>query len=437
MTKIVRKSLSDSGLSAGRKRRLQKLLRQPEREIDTSDIPELTEKFWQNAARNPFYRPLKKQLTLRLDADVIAWLRRHGRGYQTRANALLRDAMMGDFNSKEEKGGRSAPRQSIRVALRFRNRGGPVNASSIQIPNSSSSRQPGPLSAPEDLADDCQGDRQGRKKKYRLQIVRRLRTGFRHVPCFRHDGVVILGVVTNRQRRARRMPLSPPAHGQLFPERSAVRASARRQLFAVDAVAHRRLDVPLAMTSRGNFLDGYPSDGGDRAWPFRLLAFPGGVDAGLDDHDERAKSEKEDKVQTRVRGGRPDFSTLNVIAISSNTLAKRLPDDRRGFHTIRREDENAKYAPRRPWPKKFNYPRTYAQRRHAAALRSRLLRRRGSRSRWFRRCGCRRACRGLDRIGLVEEAHDFLGDVGLGRAVDDGGRPARTCPASAASRSRE
>lgn len=103
MTKIVRKSLSDSGLSAGRKRRLQKLLRQPEREIDTSDIPELTEKFWQNAARNPFYRPLKKQLTLRLDADVIAWLRRHGRGYQTRANALLRDAMMGDLNSKRRK----------------------------------------------------------------------------------------------------------------------------------------------------------------------------------------------------------------------------------------------------------------------------------------------------------------------------------------------
>jgi hypothetical protein len=39
---------------AGRKRRLQKLLSRPEREIDTSDIPELTEKFWQNAARNPF-----------------------------------------------------------------------------------------------------------------------------------------------------------------------------------------------------------------------------------------------------------------------------------------------------------------------------------------------------------------------------------------------
>jgi uncharacterized protein (DUF4415 family)/uncharacterized DUF497 family protein len=103
MTKIVKKSLSDSRLTAGRKRRLKKLSRQPDNKINTSDIPELTERFWQNAVRNPFYRPLKQQLTLRLDADVIAWLRRQGRGYQTRANALLRNAMLGDLNPKRRK----------------------------------------------------------------------------------------------------------------------------------------------------------------------------------------------------------------------------------------------------------------------------------------------------------------------------------------------
>jgi uncharacterized protein (DUF4415 family) len=103
MTKIVKKSLSDSRLTVGRKRRLQKLSRRPDNEIDTSDIPELTEKFWQNAVRNPFYRPLKQQLTLRLDADIIAWLRRQGRGYQTRANALLRDAMLEDLSPKKRK----------------------------------------------------------------------------------------------------------------------------------------------------------------------------------------------------------------------------------------------------------------------------------------------------------------------------------------------
>ena len=54
----------------------------------------LTEKFWRNAIPNPFYRPVKKQLTVRLDADVIAWLRKQGKGYQTRMNGLLRAAML-------------------------------------------------------------------------------------------------------------------------------------------------------------------------------------------------------------------------------------------------------------------------------------------------------------------------------------------------------
>lgn len=104
MAKIVKKNLSNSRLKAGDKRRLEELSRRSDNEIDTSDIPELTEKFWQNAVRNPFYRPVKRQLTLRLDADIIAWLRRQGKGYQTRANALLRDAMLGDVSLKKRNG---------------------------------------------------------------------------------------------------------------------------------------------------------------------------------------------------------------------------------------------------------------------------------------------------------------------------------------------
>jgi uncharacterized protein (DUF4415 family) len=42
-----------------------------------------------------FYRPIKKSLTIRLDADVLAWLKSQGRGYQTRLNKLLRAAMEG------------------------------------------------------------------------------------------------------------------------------------------------------------------------------------------------------------------------------------------------------------------------------------------------------------------------------------------------------
>jgi uncharacterized protein (DUF4415 family) len=40
-----------------------------------------------------FYRPLKKPVTLRLDADVLAWFKREGRRYQTRINQALRQVM--------------------------------------------------------------------------------------------------------------------------------------------------------------------------------------------------------------------------------------------------------------------------------------------------------------------------------------------------------
>ncbi len=123
MTKIVKKRLANSRLTPARKDRLKKLAQRHDDEINTSDIPELTETFWQNAVRNPFYRPLKQQLTLRLDADVIAWLRRQGRGYQTRANALLRDAMLGNLglNSKK-KVGRNRPDNPRHRAIAQRRR---------------------------------------------------------------------------------------------------------------------------------------------------------------------------------------------------------------------------------------------------------------------------------------------------------------------------
>jgi len=68
--------------------------------IDYSDIPPLDEEFWRRAVRNPFYRPVKSQLTVRLDSDVLAWLKAKGRGYQTKINAILRRAMLEDVSSK-------------------------------------------------------------------------------------------------------------------------------------------------------------------------------------------------------------------------------------------------------------------------------------------------------------------------------------------------
>jgi uncharacterized protein (DUF4415 family) len=64
--------------------------------IDTSDIPPLGKRFFANASRSPFYRPLKQSTTVRLDADILAWLKAQGPGYQTRLNAILRAAMLRD-----------------------------------------------------------------------------------------------------------------------------------------------------------------------------------------------------------------------------------------------------------------------------------------------------------------------------------------------------
>jgi uncharacterized protein (DUF4415 family) len=97
MSKPVRKTSADATMTTARKRRLSELASRPDSEIDFSDIPPLTAKFWKNAIRNPFYRPVKQQLTVRLDADVVAWLRRQGKGYQTRLNQVLRKAMIKDL----------------------------------------------------------------------------------------------------------------------------------------------------------------------------------------------------------------------------------------------------------------------------------------------------------------------------------------------------
>jgi uncharacterized protein (DUF4415 family) len=81
------------GLKLKRKqeRELRALASMDDGEIDFSDAPEM--KDWRGAVVGKFYRPIKKSLTIRLDADVLAWLRAGGSGYQTRINRLLRTAM--------------------------------------------------------------------------------------------------------------------------------------------------------------------------------------------------------------------------------------------------------------------------------------------------------------------------------------------------------
>ncbi|WP_330167528.1 BrnA antitoxin family protein [Bartonella grahamii] len=73
---------------------IDKLAAMPDSAIDHSDIPLLDDAFWKNAVRNPFYKPTKTVTTVRVDSDVLAWLKSQGKGYQTRINAILRDAML-------------------------------------------------------------------------------------------------------------------------------------------------------------------------------------------------------------------------------------------------------------------------------------------------------------------------------------------------------
>lgn len=75
-------------LTENQRAELDALAAMPDDKIDTSDAAEVRD--WSDAKRGVFYRPIKQQLTLRLDADVIDWFKQQGEGYQSRINAALR-----------------------------------------------------------------------------------------------------------------------------------------------------------------------------------------------------------------------------------------------------------------------------------------------------------------------------------------------------------
>jgi uncharacterized protein (DUF4415 family) len=81
-------------LTAKQEAELKALAAKPDSAIDHGDIPPLDDAFWRNAVRNPVYRPTKTSTTVRLDTDVLLWLRSQGKGYQSRINAILRREML-------------------------------------------------------------------------------------------------------------------------------------------------------------------------------------------------------------------------------------------------------------------------------------------------------------------------------------------------------
>ncbi len=90
-------------LTDAQRANLEALAARPDSEIDTSDIPEMTDEQWKTAKRGQFYRPLKRQITARVDADVLDWLKAQGKGYQSRINAILRREMLASLRSAAAK----------------------------------------------------------------------------------------------------------------------------------------------------------------------------------------------------------------------------------------------------------------------------------------------------------------------------------------------
>lgn len=97
-------------LTKVQKEDIKKLRAKRDADIDFSDAPLVLD--WNKAEIGKFYRPPKKPVTMRLDSDVIDWLKSDGPGYQTKANWLLRSAML-HF-------GRRAARGSKRIGKRSR-----------------------------------------------------------------------------------------------------------------------------------------------------------------------------------------------------------------------------------------------------------------------------------------------------------------------------
>jgi uncharacterized protein (DUF4415 family) len=95
--KLVKRKIdvaSLPSLTKAQKAELAALATRPDDQIDFSDIPPLPEEFWKNAIRGKYYRPTKTSTTVRIDSDVLAWLRAQGKGYQSRINAILRRKML-------------------------------------------------------------------------------------------------------------------------------------------------------------------------------------------------------------------------------------------------------------------------------------------------------------------------------------------------------
>ena len=96
MMQSITLSEAKTMLTQERIKQLKTLAVQP---VDTSDIPEFTQEDFLK-----MYRPIKQPLSIRLDSDIIVWLKSYGKGYQSRINTILRNAMVTEKQAVQQRG---------------------------------------------------------------------------------------------------------------------------------------------------------------------------------------------------------------------------------------------------------------------------------------------------------------------------------------------
>lgn len=84
-----------SKLTKAMEAELEALKQMKDEDIDLTDIPEIED--FSEFKPADFYRPIKQQLTVRIDSDVLHWLKKDGKGYQSRLNSILRKEMLKDL----------------------------------------------------------------------------------------------------------------------------------------------------------------------------------------------------------------------------------------------------------------------------------------------------------------------------------------------------
>lgn len=90
--RVAASELFTTQLTDKQRRDLERLARKPDRQIDRSDAPEI-HPLPSEVHIGRFYRPIKQLVSIRVDADVLAWFRSRGKRYQTYMNEVLRREM--------------------------------------------------------------------------------------------------------------------------------------------------------------------------------------------------------------------------------------------------------------------------------------------------------------------------------------------------------